>query len=35
VVTYDGTATAKVVITRDGTTRNCTVALPRGRPSCS
>jgi hypothetical protein len=35
VLTYDGSATAKLVITEDGTTRNCTVALPRGRPSCS
>ncbi|MEO7456168.1 MAG: hypothetical protein ABIY52_07885, partial [Gemmatimonadaceae bacterium] len=34
VVTYDGTATAKLVITRDGTTTNCTIALPRGRPAC-
>jgi hypothetical protein len=34
VVTYDGTATAKIVITRDGETRNCTIALPRGRPAC-
>lgn len=34
VLTYDGTATAKLVITEDGTTRNCTVALPRGRPVC-
>lgn len=35
VLTYDGSATAKLVITEDGTTKNCTVALPRGRPSCS
>ncbi|MDF1504940.1 hypothetical protein [Roseisolibacter sp. H3M3-2] len=35
VVTYDGTATAKVVITENGTTRNCTRALPRGRLVCS
>jgi hypothetical protein len=35
VVTYDGTATAKLAITQDGTTKNCTVSLPRGRPSCS
>ena len=34
VVTYDGTATAKIVITQDGVTKNCTVALPRGRPVC-
>jgi hypothetical protein len=34
VLTYDGSATAKLVITEDGTTRSCTVALPRGRPVC-
>ena len=34
VVTYDGSATAKLVITQDGTTKNCTLALPRGRPVC-
>jgi hypothetical protein len=34
VVTYDGTATAKVAITENGTTRNCTQALPRGRLVC-
>ncbi len=35
VVTYDGSATAKLVITQDGTTKNCTIALPHGRPNCS
>jgi hypothetical protein len=35
VVTYDGSATAKLVITQDGTTKNCTIPLPRGRPTCS
>ena len=35
VVTYDGSATAKVVITENGTTRNCTRPLPHGRLSCS
>ena len=34
VVTYDGTATAKVVITQDGTSKNCTLPLPRGRLVC-
>jgi hypothetical protein len=34
VLTYDGSNTAKLVITRDGTTRNCTVPLPHGRPTC-
>ncbi|HEY6830314.1 MAG TPA: hypothetical protein VI259_25850 [Gemmatimonadaceae bacterium] len=34
VVTYDGSATAKVVITEDGTTQNCTLPLPRGRLAC-
>ncbi|AMW05672.1 hypothetical protein [Gemmatimonas phototrophica] len=33
-VTYDGSATAKVAITVDGSTKNCTMALPRGRPNC-
>ncbi|MES3036245.1 MAG: hypothetical protein V4813_19740 [Gemmatimonadota bacterium] len=34
VITYDGTATAKIAITKDGATRQCTLALPRGRPVC-
>ena len=35
VITYDGTATAKVVITENGTTKSCTRPLPQGRLSCS
>lgn len=35
VVTYDGSATAKVVITENGTTKNCTRPLPRGALTCS
>jgi len=35
VVTYDGSATAKVVITDNGTTKTCTRPLPRGPLSCS
>jgi len=35
VVTYDGSATAKVVITQDGKTQNCTLPLPHGRLTCS
>lgn len=35
VVTYDGTAIAKVTITENGTTRSCTRPLPHGRLSCS
>ncbi len=35
VVTYDGSATAKVVITQNDTTKNCTKPLPRGPLSCS
>jgi hypothetical protein len=35
VITYDGSATAKVTITHDGTTKNCTLPLPRGRLNCS
>lgn len=34
VVTYDGSSTAKMVITQDGTTKTCTLALPMGRPTC-
>jgi hypothetical protein len=34
VVTYNGTNTATVVITRDGTTKTCTLPLPRGRLTC-
>ncbi len=35
VVTYDGSTTAKVVITKNGVTKNCTLPLPHGRLSCS
>lgn len=35
VITYDGTATAKVVITVDGTSKTCTLPLPRGRLACN
>lgn len=34
VITYDGTATAKMIITQDGTTKSCTLPLPMGRPTC-
>lgn len=34
-VTYDGSATAKVVIVQNDTTKTCTLPLPRGRLSCS
>jgi hypothetical protein len=34
VITYDGTATATVVITQDGVTKNCTLALPHGKLIC-
>ncbi len=34
VITYDGTATAKVTISVDGTTKSCTMPLPRGRLVC-
>jgi hypothetical protein len=33
-ITYNGTATATLVIVENGVTKNCTVALPHGRPSC-
>jgi len=35
VITYDGSATATLVITKDGTTKTCKLPLPRGVPSCS
>ena len=35
VVTYDGSAIAKVTITDNGTTKSCTRALPRGALTCS
>ena len=35
VITYDGSATAKVVIVQNDTTKHCTLPLPRGRLSCS
>jgi hypothetical protein len=35
VITYDGSATATLVITTDGTTKTCKVPLPRGQPTCS
>jgi hypothetical protein len=35
VVTYDGTSSAKVTITKNGTTKNCTMPLPFGRLECS
>jgi hypothetical protein len=34
VITYDGSTTAKVTLTEDGVTKNCTIALPRGRMVC-
>ena len=35
VITYDGSATAKLVVTQDGVTKSCLLPLPHGRPSCS
>lgn len=35
VITYDGSATATIVITTDGTTKTCKLPLPRGIPTCS
>jgi hypothetical protein len=34
VITYNGSNTANLVITQDGTTRTCTLPLPFGRPTC-
>src|SRR6266536_1245345 len=33
-ITYNGSDTATLVITQDGTTKTCTLPLPRGKPSC-
>ncbi|GAC1453454.1 MAG: hypothetical protein PVSMB1_01990 [Gemmatimonadaceae bacterium] len=35
VITFDGTAIAKVVITQDGVTKNCTKPLPHGKLTCN
>jgi hypothetical protein len=35
VLTYDGSATATLVITTDGTSKTCRLPLPRGVPTCS
>lgn len=34
VITFDGSPTARIVITHDGTTKTCTLPLPSGRPTC-
>jgi hypothetical protein len=34
VITYDGTDIAKIVITINGDTKNCTMQLPKGRLNC-
>ena len=34
VVTYDGSATATLVITRNGTTKTCKLPLSHGKPVC-
>lgn len=34
VITFDGSAVAKMVVTHDGTTKTCTIPLPHGRPTC-
>lgn len=35
VITYDGSTSAKIVITKNGKTKNCTMPLPFGRLQCS
>jgi hypothetical protein len=35
VITYDGSDTATLVVTVDGTTKTCKLPLPRGIPSCT
>ena len=34
VITYNGSATATIVISQDGTTKTCSLPLPRGMPTC-
>lgn len=34
VITYDGSATAKLVVTQGERTKTCSIPLPFGRPSC-
>ena len=34
VITYNGSATANITITQDGTTKTCTLPLPHGMPVC-
>ncbi len=34
VITYNGSATATLVITQDGTSKTCSLPLPVGRPTC-
>jgi hypothetical protein len=34
VITYNGSATATITITQDGTTKTCTLPLPHGIPVC-
>jgi hypothetical protein len=34
VITYDGSGSATVTITRDGVTQTCTLGQPHGRPTC-
>jgi len=34
VITYNGTSTATIVITENGTSKTCTLPLPHGRPNC-
>lgn len=34
VITYNGSATATITITQDGTTKTCTLPLPHGVPVC-
>lgn len=34
VITYDGSSTATIVITINGESKSCTMALPRGRLAC-
>lgn len=34
VITFNGTSTASITITENGSTKTCTLPLPHGRPNC-
>jgi hypothetical protein len=34
VITFNGTSTASITITENGSTKTCTLPLPHGHPNC-